>query len=516
MKTLICICFVILFFTACKKHDKTPFIQVQSAELINIPADSVKLNDSGYAPLSALINFSYKTPGKTKIIVMGKHGENSNIEHEFDDFDTMHSVPVIGLYGDYNNTVEIVVFDANNDSLAKAFVNIQTGPLPDNLPVAISVDSADYSALEPGLNLVSNFNSNDPFKPYMVDNYGDIRWVLDYSAHPVLKNLYYDVGLKRLRNGNFYFADANSSHIYEVDLLGNIVNTWGLSGYTFHHEVTEKPDGNFIVCATLPSSTHTNGSPTIEDYLIEVERQTGNVIHTWDLKESLDEYRTALIADSKDWLHTNAVLYDTTDNTIIISARKQGVMKLDYDNNVKWILAPHKGWGMNRRGEDLNQFLLTPLDANGAPITDTTIVNGNINAPDFEWCWFQHCPIFMPNGNLLVFDNGTVRNYNASLPKYSRAVEYKIDEVNKTVQQVWEYGKERGIETYSAVVSSVQYLPESNHILFSPGYHVLNQAGEGGKIVEVDYATRKALLQISISVANKWGFHRANRISAYP
>src|SRR4051794_28608014 len=110
MKPLTCICFIIFFLAACKKNDTTPPIQLRSAELISIPADSVKLNGSGYAPLSALINFPYNTPGKTKIIVIGQHGENSNIEHEFDDFGTIHSVPVIGLYANYNNTVEIVLF----------------------------------------------------------------------------------------------------------------------------------------------------------------------------------------------------------------------------------------------------------------------------------------------------------------------------------------------------------------------------------------------------------------------
>ncbi|MDI8107056.1 SDR family NAD(P)-dependent oxidoreductase, partial [Salmonella enterica subsp. enterica serovar Anatum] len=34
--------------------------------------------------------------------------------------------------------------------------------------------------------------------------------------------------------------------------------------------------------------------------------------------------------------------------------------------------------------------------------------------------------------------------------KYSRGVEYQIDEKNMTVSQMWEYGKERGFDWYSA------------------------------------------------------------------
>ena len=142
-------------------------------------------------------------------------------------------------------------------------------------------------------------------------------------------------------------------------------------------------------------------------------------------------------------------------------------------NNVKWILAPHKDWGSNRRGEDLSQLLLRPLDASGKVITDTTVAYGSTLLPDFEWNCYQHSPIQLPNGDLMIFDNGTNRTLdpvdgnnalNGATGKYSRAAEYKIDPKAMTVQQVWQYGKERYVECYSSIVSSVQYLP--NKIIF--------------------------------------------------
>lgn len=509
---------LVAFLNSCKKDDfsSNPSAPTPPADF-SIPADSVILNPTGYAPLSAVVNYSYTTPGKTKIIVFGKHGDNSNIEHQFEDFGSLHSIPVIGLYPDYNNTVEIVLFSDNGDSIAKTMVNIQTGSLPDSMPTSITVDSADYDAMQPGINLVSSFSSWTPTRPYMLDNYGDIRWILDYSSHPDLNSLFYDCGIARLRNGNFYFADSKTSKIYEVDLLGKIVNSWGLSGYYFHHEVLEMPNGNFLVCASKPNSTHTNGTPTAEDYVIQVDRQAGTILNTWDLKESLDEYRNVLTTNSVDWMHINALYYDSTDNTIIVSGRTQGVVKLTFDNKVKWILGPHNGWGKNRRGEDLKQFLLTALDANGNVISDTSVQSGFKNHPDFEWCWYQHSCILIPNGDLMLFDNGTNRNFNPSPTNfYSRAVEYKIDPVNMTVQQVWEYGEERGAETYAAALSLVQFLPEKNHVMFCPGYQVANATGKGGKIIEVDYATRKAVFQSSISTPSTLGFHRAKRMDAYP
>lgn len=43
-----------------------------------------------------------------------------------------------------------------------------------------------------------------------------------------------------------------------------------------------------------------------------------------------------------------------------------------------------------------------------------------------------------------VFDNGDARGAEKpafASQKYSRAVIYKIDQQNKTVEQIWEYGK---------------------------------------------------------------------------
>lgn len=516
MKNCVLACFIIIFFASCHK-DKTPDRSKSTDNTFTIAPGSVVLNPYGNAPLSALLSFTTSISGHTEIVVKGKNGTASDVTQSFTDNAKTHSIPVLGLYPNYKNTVEVFVIGSSNDTI-KSTVSITTAALPANVPNYIHTDVVSISEMESGLNLVSSFSgfSTPPQTPYIMDSFGDIRWYLDFSKDAQLKNLFYDCGISRLQNGNFYFADQPTGKIYEVDILGRIINTWGLGGYTFHHNVTEKPNGNFLITVSKPDSKHTDGSSTIEDYVIEIDRTSGNILNTWDLKESLDEYRTALTTDPQDWIHTNAVIYDASDNTIIISGRTQGVVKLTYDNQVKWIMGPHRGWGKNRRGEDLNQFLLTPVDANGAAIADASVLDGTSNHPDFGWNWYQHSPIFMPNGDLMLFDNGTTRNYNSSLPVYSRAVEYKIDASKMTIQQIWEYGKERGYETFSAVVSSVKYLPGKNHVLFSPGYQVGNATGNGGKIVEVDYATKKVVFQQSISSANGWGWHRVQRLELYP
>jgi arylsulfate sulfotransferase len=212
----------------------------------------------------------------------------------------------------------------------------------------------------------------------------------------------------------------------------------------------------------------------------------------------------------------NALLYDASDNTIIISGRTQGVIKLDQDNNVVWILGCHKGWGTAGNGRDLKNYLLQPLDRSNEPISDQNILDGNTNHTDFEWNWYQHAPKLMPNGNLILFDNGGWNRNFSGAGKYSRAVEYEINATNKTVKQVWEYGKSRGTSTLSAIVSDVDFLAASNHVIFSPG--AVNNGTKYGKIVEVDYITKDVVFEATLTPPLSYfgiTFHRTERLNLY-
>jgi arylsulfate sulfotransferase len=317
--------------------------------------------------------------------------------------------------------------------------------------------------------------------------------------------------MERLENGNLYFGHYNA--IFEMQWDGTIVNTWPFP-YRFHHNVQEMPNGNFLVTVSNPDATHQNGTRTVEDHIIEIERSSGGVIKIWDLREILDEHRVAwaneLQTNPIDWAHANAVIYDANDNTIIVSCRKQGLLKVDYEDNIKWILGPHKGWNQNRKGEDLNQFLLQPLDANGAMINNQEVMLGNQNHPDFEWSWYQHAPLILDNGHLLVFDNGDNRNFNFEGP-YSRAVEYAINAENKTIQQIWSYGKERGAATYSHIVSDVDFLSQTGNVLFAPGA-ILSNGEWKGKIVEVNPITNQVVFEVNINSGVYITFHRVERM----
>lgn len=97
-------------------------------------------------------------------------------------------------------------------------------------------------------------------------------------------------------------------------------------------------------------------------------------------------HRTATrwaLATGRNWAHVNSISYDDKDDSIILSSRHQGVVKITRDKKVKWILAPSKGWN-----EKLAPKLLKPVDANGKALKCDE--NGKCENTDFDFVYTQH------------------------------------------------------------------------------------------------------------------------------
>ncbi len=494
--------------------DNNP-VDDSGAEVDFITDLTITPNPSGSAPLTAEIRLTTSRPVQVELFIAGRNGSSGDVQHRFDGVGQQATLPVLGLYPTITNTVTLRFFDESGTFLGETSRDITAQPLLPDLPV-VTIDKATPGAMKPGMNLVGYFgyaNGNEltPQRPFIFDADGAIRWYLDFTNHPSLSGLFYDVGVERLANGNLYFGDGSTGRIIEMDMMGRIVRTWDMPGYNFHHNVLEKPNGNFVVTVNKQNVF------TIEDYLIEIDRGTGAIIREWDLNQSLDNTRRTWTNNNRDWFHANGLAYDPTDDTIIVSGRTQGTVKLTNDNEVVWILAPHRGWQTAGDGTDLSTRLLQPLDASGQPITDAAVLEGTTNHPEFEWAWYQHAPKLLPDGTLLLFDNGDNRNYSGQ-PSYSRAVLYRIDDDAMTIQQVWQYGKERGEETFARIVSDVDYHADEDNVVFMPGAAGPGEEGYG-KTIEVDYSTRNVLFEATIDPPiAPFGitFHRVERLPLYP
>jgi arylsulfate sulfotransferase len=395
----------------------------------------VLLNPYKVSPLTALVMFETENDCSVKITIKGKD-DLTTYTNTFSKAKS-HYIPVYGLYADYENKV-ILECGTNKKELT-----IKTDKLPDNfvLPTSVKKDTSKltndlyfYTPSAKGYTLAYDVN-------------GDVRWYLTSYAlwdNTRLKNGHMLISTERLINTPYYMTG-----LYEIDLLGKIYNEYSIKG-GYHHDYFELPSGNLLVA----SNDFGNKNGTVEDYVVELDRKTGKIVKTFDLKNILN------MNDGKsenwieyDWFHNNSVWYDAKTDSITLSGRHQdAVINISYKTGkLNWIIGDRTSWS-----KEYQKYFFKPIGDN------------------FEWQWSQHAAMITPEGYVFIFDNGNNKskikeNYVSADKSYSRGVMYEINTKNMTIKQVYEYGKERGSKFYSPYISDVDYIDSNHYIVHSGG-----------------------------------------------
>lgn len=387
------------------------------------------------SPLTALILFETNDNVAPKVTVKGKN-KNTTLTHTFSK-SKKHYLSIYGLYANYNN--EVIIEYKN----IKKTINIQTSKLPDDFILPTSV-KADKNKLD---NDFYFFTPSSKGYSCAYDVNGDVRWYLTNYAlwdNSKISNGHILVSTERLINSPYYMTG-----LYEIDMLGKIYKEYSLPG-GYHHDYYEMPNGNLLIA----SNDFNNEAGTVEDYIVEVDYNTGNIVKSFDLKDILNmndgqsENWTAY-----DWFHNNSVWYDEKTNSITLSGRHQdAVINIDYDTGkLKWIIGDPTNWS-----KEYQKYFFKPVGNN------------------FEWQYSQHAAMITKEGYVFLFDNGNNKskikdNYVDAKDSYSRGVMYKINTDKMTIEQIFEYGKERKSEFYSPYISDVDYLDKNHYIIHSGG-----------------------------------------------
>jgi len=456
---------------------------------------TLTMDPNELTPLAGVVDLTTNVPvGVSLTISDGRDAW----EVEFPDFATEHSLPVLGLKpnGSYTVGVWITSQSGRRQTLGVSLPAV-TGPLPPEFPVIETLVSMP-DRMEPGYTLLDRFFRNRDEDPSLqtysmiVDSSGEVVWYGELGGG----------SMQQLPNGNLWFR--RNASVVEQDLLGNIVSLLFLEfpEDKLHHDLQRTTDGTYIslsietvIVEGFPTSTTDPDAPTqtaeIRDEPFVEFAADGSFLRTCSLVDMLDEHRISYTSlretdDGLDWAHTNAVVHDPSDDSIILSARGQdAVIKFSRsDCSLIWILGNHNNWA-----PEFEPFLLTPPD-------DGTL---------FEWQYGEHAPMITPVGTLLLFDNGNSRASPfdgtprvRDIDNYSRAVEYEIDSMD--VRQVWEYGSPASQATprlFSTFISDADRLPNGNTLIDFGGNNFTdgvtnNDLGFGEnvtRIVEVDHAT---------------------------
>ena len=217
--------------------------------------------------------------------------------------------------------------------------------------------------------------------------------------------------------------------VLEADWNGRVL--WEVRQPDHHHDGIRLRNGNvLLIClAQLPQhlvSQVKGGRPGTEhngdmyaDYLVEMTTD-GRVVWDWRTWEHLDPAKDCITAvqDLREaWTHANG-LAEMPNGDIVVSFR-----------NISTVIIIDR-----KTGEIIWKLGAPPLSG-------------------------QHAPMPLPNGNLLLFDNGPHRLDHTMT--FSRIIEVDL----ATKQIVWKYQEKREYEFYSPRISNARRLPNGNTLV---------------------------------------------------
>jgi arylsulfate sulfotransferase len=366
------------------------------------------------------------------------------------------SVPVLGLSPGMSHTVSVRLLPVDG-LLEEALVllDVVVDPLPEPWPL-MEVHVAQVERMEPGVTLLPLVTSGTNYL-MVIDHNGAPLWFVDTASK-----------VTDVRRWGEWFVGLRDGEVVHWNLMGEVDETHSTG---LHHEWNPRPDGGGVALTAFPlkvDSYPVDGADPFGDMApgtLDIDEvvdlgPSGEELGRWSLRELLDPARVGFDSTRVtregwlDWSHANAVFEDS-DGGLVVSVRHQDcVFKFHRSGELAWILGTHAGWSTA-----FLPFLLEPTDAT------------------MRWPFHQHAPSRLPDGGLLLFDNGNRRTtpYDGE-PSWpvedlrTRVVVFDVDPVEKTVSERWSFEETSSGVPFAPAVGDADFLPETGHILATYGY----------------------------------------------
>jgi len=365
-------------------------------------------------------------------------------------------VPVFGLYAGYENHVSIEL-TRQDGSPTEFEVDIPTRVYTDVSGIYGNPDIVTRRAAGSALGYDFIYIKSSLGAPVIIDTDGEIRWTVTGVSNSSASAFVGD---------EFLIGDQMQPTVHRLRLDGTVTESaLPSSVYTdFNHNIDPGKLGGL---AEVGASS--DGVASIESNIIEMEnpnRKPTRISNHWDMAAILSAYMTsqgddaaAFVRPGVDWFHTNAAVYDPSDDSIIVSSREHFLIKLDYRTGaIKWILGdPTKYW-----------YTFPSLRAKAL-----TLVGGGLYPVG------QHAASITPDGLLMIFNDGSGSfNQPPGAPSgewrtYSAVSAYSIDAASMTARNVWNY--DAGQAIYSEVCGSAYEQPDGSLLV---DYAVADDATE--------------------------------------
>ena len=266
----------------------------------------------------------------------------------------------------------------------------------------------------------------------IIDSGLDVQWHVR-SNH---------MGLDFKVNQNYltYYNKIEGSWILANQMMNEVDTLMCEGSYVAdYHDIQILENGNYLLQAYDSSfvdmSTIIDGGQSVAwitgilvIQMFDINHELISEWNAWDHLDISQYINLNLQSDAIEWMHGNSIEW-VGNNQILVSNRASNeILKIDLQSGeVIWHI-----------GGPLNQFIF-------------------INDPK-QGFRMQHDVRRLENGNISLFDNGVTHT-----PPISRALEYQINEEEKTAELVWEYTHQDSIVGFS--MGSVQILPNENRLI---------------------------------------------------
>lgn len=372
---------------------------------------------------------------------------------------TSHKLFVMGLVTGANCRFTAAAKDENN-LYSYSDNDVTVSPLPEILP-AMELVKKDESMMYRGWTLfnLSNVIDSIPLMVAMVDEEGRYRWY--YMADTESSGS--DNAVSMTPQGVLIGGTVSVINPQIVNFEGAVV--WTEPVY-MHHEIKPFGGGKFIFL----------GADTACDPVTFKDVMWTDTIEIWDVETRTTTWRWLMCQHyappviEVDWDHINSIDKFPNENALLISSRGQDALfKVNMDDGgVIWRLGKQGDFAMD----------------------------------EGDLFYRQHDATFLPNGNILLFDNG-----KTDVRPFSRAIEIQFDETEgaKTAKVVWQYAPNPVI--FTDIWSGARLLPNGNRLITFGVYSDVASS----YLIEVTGDAQPAETWM-LKLPYKWGVYRSQRV----
>lgn len=415
--------------------------------------ESVSVSYNVSVPDSSIVDFSQTPAGE-------------------EEFTTEHEFQVLGLIAEEENTITFTLTKEDGSVETRSYVHTMGELSGEEERKLQQTEVAEQGeSVTDGLYVILGNDSDKEDFMYYYDNSGVLRGeipLIGYRSHRLL-----------FQDDRMYYS-ISENQIAAVNRLGKVEMIYDTGTYSLHHDYVFDDDGNMLVLATDTESE------SVEDQIIKIDTQTGEVSCVLDLEELFPDYKETCIKNDDgelDWMHINTIQW-TGDDAVLLSSRETSTILMItdiYDSpKVEYMIGEESFWEgtgyeelLLRKDESMGTFSNTGGQHSITYVKDETLDEG-------EYYLYLFNNNFGTSNSNPSYDWKQIDGMETSMKEGTTSYyyKYKINENDGTYSLVQSFEV-----PFSAYVSSAQEY-DGNLIIDSGMQGIFGEYDSNGNLIQ--------------------------------